>query len=618
MKVLLVEDDQDLAALVSATLSQHNCVVDIAPDGELGLGLVEQWDYDVIVLDVGLPKLDGIAVCRRLRQRGCGTPILMLTAQASTEDIVTGLDAGADDYVTKPFDPQQVLARLRALQRRQGNAVSDNALTWGNLVFDTVLTHVTYGGQELNLSPKEYALLELFLRHPKRIFSRADVIDRLWTIDATPSDATVTNLVKDLRRKLKAHGVPYDPVETIHGLGYRLKAPPNGAAEPTLKPGLPRPELPLADAPPTTGAEPPTLDTIAQRFQARLQGRMADLYAVEAALQQDQLTAELQAQARATAHKLTGSLGTFGYGQGSDLMRSIEHLLMAPFPLGPKQQQRFLDLLTTVKGVLKKPPGFNAVAALEHGQQQILIIDADRVFTRDLETLAADLPFTVTVASDHATAHHRLAENPPDVVLLNLGATAPQAETLAFLADLNTDFPDLPVLVLADQDTLGNRAAITAYGVQRFIPKPIQPMELLALVTQVLAETRPNTATVMIVDDDPMTLKYLSGVLLDQGIQTTCLLHPSQFWELAKVMKPALLLLDLEMPDYSGIELCKTVRQDVHYRDLPILMITAHTDAASTQSALAAGADDVLPKPITEILLLTRINHYLSRRPIAR
>ena len=98
MKILLVEDDQDLAALLAATVSKHNGVVDIAPDGEMGLAMVEQWDYDVIVLDVGLPRLDGLAVCRQLRQRGCETPILMLTAQASTEDIVTGLDVGADDY----------------------------------------------------------------------------------------------------------------------------------------------------------------------------------------------------------------------------------------------------------------------------------------------------------------------------------------------------------------------------------------------------------------------------------------------------------------------------------------------------------------------------------------
>ena len=541
----------------------------------------------------------------------------MLTAQASTEDIVTGLDAGADDYLTKPFDPQQVLARLRALQRRQGKPTSDQALTWGNLVFDTVLTHVTYGGQELHLSPKEYALLELFLRHPKRIFSRGDVIDRLWSIDAAPSDATVTNLVKDLRRKLKAYGVPYDPLETVHGLGYRLKSPPDEADEPSLNQDLQLPEPPHAGSPSMTGAEIPSLETIAQQFQARLQEKMADLYAVETAIQRDQLTADLQEQARAKAHKLTGSLGTFGYGQGSDLMRSIEHLLLAPFPLSPDQQHRFLDLLTTVKQVLAAPPGFDAASAPGQEDQHILMVDADAAFTRDLATVAADLPLTLAIAPDHATAHHRLAENPPDVLLLNLGTTASQAETLTFLQDLHQDFPDLPVLVLAEQDNLENRVAITAYAVQRYITKPIQPMELLALVTQVLAETQPDPATAMIVDDDPMVLKYLSGVLLAQGIQTTCLLHPSQFWQLARVVKPALLLLDLEMPDYSGIELCKTVRQDAHYRDLPILVITAHTDADSTQRVLAAGADEVLPKPISETMLLTRIHPYLSRRRLS-
>ena len=634
MKVLIVEDDSDLAALLSATLSKHNCVVDIATDGEMGLAMVEEWDYDIIVLDVMLPKRDGIAVCRQLRRQGCATPILMLTAQSSTEDIVTGLDAGADDYVTKPFEPQQVLARLRALQRRQTPTVATNALTWGELVFDTGLRQVTYGQQEIAFSPKEYALLDLLLRNPKRNFSRSSIIDKLWTIDEAPSEATVTNLVKDLRRKLKQGGFPDDPIETLHGLGYRLKELPGKPSKLTQEtapadPDLPQPiasatlaQPPLPDkTPPPLPTldqdEPhPTLEQVAERFQGSLGDRLAVLDMAQTALSQGQLTADLQTQARSTAHRLTGSLGTFGYRQGSNTVRAIEHLLSEPFPLQPEHAQRIASLLTTLRQQLQQPPSFEPASSTMAGMQHVLMVDADEGFTRGLAIAATNLSFSLAIAPDLATAHYRLAEHLPNALVINLGATVSQAETLAFLADLGSDFPSLPVLVLADHDTLEARTAVIPYQVQRFVTKPIPPMELLAIVTQVLAEAQPHTDTALIVDDDPMTLKTLSGLLLAHGIQTTCLLHPANFWQVLQAVKPALLLLDLEMPDCDGIKLCKTIRQDAIYRDLPILVITVHNDAESIQQAFVAGADEVFTKPVPENMLLTRIHQYLNRRRI--
>ncbi len=243
-------------------------------------------------------------------------------------------------------------------------------------------------------------------------------------------------------------------------------------------------------------------------------------------------------------------------------------------------------------------------------------MDGDEGFTQDLAAVAHDLAFEVQIAPDLATAHHRLANQIPDAIVVNLGVTAPRSATLTFLEDLTTDFPDLPVLVLADRDSLSERTAITPYRVQRFIAKPIQAMALLAIVSQVLAETQPHTATAIIVDDDPMILKTISGLLLARGVQTTCLLDPSNFWPLVKAINPALLLLDLDMPGCNGLELCKTIRQDAQYRDLPILMTTVHTDRDLIQQAFAAGADEVLSQPIPEAMLLTRITQYLTRRRV--
>jgi DNA-binding response OmpR family regulator len=200
------------------------------------------------------------------------------------------------------------------------------------------------------------------------------------------------------------------------------------------------------------------------------------------------------------------------------------------------------------------------------------------------------------------------------MLLLNLGKTAAHSNTLQFLAEITADFPQLPVIVLADQDGIENRAAVAPYGIRHFVVKPIAVTELLALVTQMLATTGTTTATALVVDDDPLFLKTLSTLLLPQGIQTSCLVDPSQFWQVLKTLNPTLLLLDLEMPNYNGFELCQTVRQDIKYRDLPILVITAHTDSVSLQQAITAGANDVLPKPVSEDVLLARISHLLARR----
>lgn len=173
-----------------------------------------------------IPKLDGLSVCRKLRYQGCQTPILMLTAKNSDEDVVTGLDAGADDYVTKPCVPSHLIARIRALSRRQRCLTTAAILTWGALCLDPNQLQVTYRQQVLILSPKEYSLLELFLRDPQRIFSRSSIIDHLWSIDDSPTDAAVTNLIKDLRHKLRAVGMREELIETVYRLGYRLKAAP--------------------------------------------------------------------------------------------------------------------------------------------------------------------------------------------------------------------------------------------------------------------------------------------------------------------------------------------------------------------------------------------------------
>ena len=222
MRILLVEDDERIAQALAETLIDRNYIVDIATDGEAGWDFVQAFAYDLILLDVMLPKLDGIGLCHRLRRASYQMPVLMLTARDTSNDKVMGLDAGADDYVVKPFDLPELAARIRALLRR-GNSSTPPILEWENLCLDPSTCHVTYAGQALHLTPKEYGLLELFLRNTSRILSRSSILEHLWSYDDPPGEETIKVHLKDLRKKLKAAGAPADLIQTIYGLGYRLK-----------------------------------------------------------------------------------------------------------------------------------------------------------------------------------------------------------------------------------------------------------------------------------------------------------------------------------------------------------------------------------------------------------
>ena len=222
MKLLLVEDDWEISELLAEALTDQHYTVDIASDGQAGWDFVKAFDYDLILLDWMLPKLDGISLCRQLRAQDYQMPILMLTAKDSSTAQVQGLDAGADDYVVKPYRLDELLARIRALLRR-GNSNLPPILKWDDLLLDPNTCKVSYNDKTLKITPKEYRLLELFLRNGNRVLSRSAILENLWSFDEPPDEDAVKAHIKRLRQKLKRAGAPNDFIETVYGLGYRLK-----------------------------------------------------------------------------------------------------------------------------------------------------------------------------------------------------------------------------------------------------------------------------------------------------------------------------------------------------------------------------------------------------------
>jgi two-component system OmpR family response regulator len=226
VRVLVVEDEARMATLLARGLREEGYAVDVAGDGTNGLWLATENDYDAVVLDIMLPDLDGFEVCRRARAAGRWAPVLLLTARDAVEDRVRGLDAGADDYLTKPFSFAELAARVRALVRR-GTGVRPATLEVGDLRLDPATHKAWRGKTEVALSPKEMALLELLMRHPDEVVTRTQILDHVWDFAYDGLSNVVDQYIAYLRKKVDR---PFgrDDIETVRGVGYRLRGSSSG------------------------------------------------------------------------------------------------------------------------------------------------------------------------------------------------------------------------------------------------------------------------------------------------------------------------------------------------------------------------------------------------------
>ncbi|ABA22038.1 response regulator receiver modulated diguanylate cyclase [Trichormus variabilis ATCC 29413] len=513
MRILLVEDDELIGELLVKSLTSQHYTVDFAKDGEEGWNFAELYTYDLILLDLILPKLDGISFCRQLRASGNQTPVLLLTSQDTSITKVAGLDAGADDYVAKPFDFQELLARIRALLRRGGSALPP-LLEWNNLRLDPSTCEVACDGKLLHLTPKEYGLLELFLRNSHRIFSCSALIDQLWSFEEPPTEDTVRSHIKGLRQKLKAAGVVEDPIDTVYGIGYRLKPVQSGREE----------ELNLekvADA-----IANPVENEVRQVWKdvvEKIEARVAVIEQASHKLLQNKVSEEILSKAKVEAHKLAGSLGMFGSDEGSQIAQEIESLL---------------DNGKKLKASGRKHLG-QVVEALH----------------QELENLKSGY------------------KTEPSVV------------------DAKAD--DRPLVLVIDKD-------------QELV------RESRSQSSEAIAPGQLTQARVMIVDDDPQILTALQTLLSAWGIKVYTLAHSQGFLEAMALAEPELLILKMEMPSTSGIELCQIARQEPQWAGLPILFLTNRHDTLTRQQIFIAGADDYISKPIVEPELIGRILNRLE------
>jgi DNA-binding response OmpR family regulator len=222
-KILIIEDDAALSAMIERTLKHERHTVEQASNGRDGLDKLQFYEYDLVILDIGLPEINGVDLCKRFRDRGGQTPIIMLTAKKEMKEKKVGFDVGADDYLTKPFEMDELVVRVRALLRRS-RQTSGDVLRAGDIVLDRTGGRVTKNGTEIHLLPKEFALLAFLMRYPDQIFSPEVLVNRVWESEAETSPSTIRIYITRIRSKIDTPGTP-SLIATVHGMGYRFEMP---------------------------------------------------------------------------------------------------------------------------------------------------------------------------------------------------------------------------------------------------------------------------------------------------------------------------------------------------------------------------------------------------------
>jgi DNA-binding response OmpR family regulator/HPt (histidine-containing phosphotransfer) domain-containing protein len=579
MRILVVEDDPTISMLIEAILEQNNYAIDFATDGQLGLDLSAAYEYDAILLDLTLPKKDGITVCQQIRATGSSVPILLLTALDSPADRARGLDAGADDYLGKPFDADELLARIRALLRRS-HQQSTPILSWGNLQLDPASTTVTYDDKPVSVTAKEYALLELFLRNHKRVFSCDAILDHLWSYGETPSEEAIRTHIKGLRHKLKAAGAAADAIETVYGIGYRLKP-------------LNTPEANVIT------------DTWAQ-FKDQILDRVSELERLAIEIAKGNLQPDSLGQGLSIAHSLSGSLGMFGFSLSSELARQIERLLTGNPNPTLEQGQWLSSSVAALKQELNhpiSPPDFyysDTDLAID-----ILLISGTNELNRTVETIASDRHWQFRKIDTISGAKSLLQFERVRCILLAPDLASHTSEVLQLLLDIGKHIPTIPVIFPTDLPILD--PAIARLG--NCLKSSTNPTDIVVTVQREIERAEAAQTHILIVDDDLKILAILRALLMPWGFRVSTLADPQQFWDTFNVARPDLLILDIEMPELSGLDLCKSIRAQTDRSQLPIIFLTAHTEPNLIRDVFAIGADDFATKPVVGAEIVARITN---------
>lgn len=648
MKILIVEDDELVLTILRKYLPPQHYILDAVTDGEMGWSYGSSFEYDLIILDILLPSVDGISLCRRFRSEGFLTPILLLTSQNTLSAKVQGLDAGADDFVVKPFEQAELCARIRALLRRS-NTNPLPILTWGELLLNLNTYEVSYCGQPLSLTAIEYDLLELLLRDSQHVFSSDEIIDRLWSSEEYPSEATVRSHIRRIRQKLAKLGAPKDFLATLHGRGYFLKTPSTEESKFPIS-NLTKLENRFSSTKDSMPELPATLqyqashnlfspsqihqqyiNLLNEQWKTKKEQCLEQLHVLSQhvfEMNESSLSSKSKKSAHMIAHKLAGTLGFFGLINSMNSSLQLEELLDKTESFNHShisQMQKLLaciydqvnetktiqlrqDIITLLVVVISESEINKSL--FEAASKQGVIIKV--VLFSDLNKSRLSLVSELNIPKRHLKSilwklPSSLEHNSCD--LSDVGIN----QFIRLYKLIQNKFPDIPITVMGDRSKVFEKTNILAKGIELFLDDQTSSESVIKNIIMLLGCLNiPNK--VMILDDDHDLLQTLSAFLKPQGFNVTTLADTHQFWTVLHAAKPDALVLDINMPQINGFEICKLVRSDPSWQNLPILFLSVLTDSASQKKAFQVGADDYLHKPIMGLELVSRIQNRLKRR----
>ncbi|MDW8115073.1 MAG: response regulator [Geminocystis sp.] len=612
MRILLVEDDIRLSKIIRDCLLPEAEVVDVLEEGGSVLDTVKKKDYDVVILDVLLPEKNGIDVCRELRRNEIEVGILLITALNNKKDKIKAFEAGADDYLLKPFDFQELILRVKALVRRNKKSKPQGEiLTYGKLKLDPATRTVKFGEEELTLTRTEYHILKLFLEHPLQILEQDKIINELWEIDATPTATTLRSHIKSLRKKLQQAGLDRDFIQTVYGVGYRLKPSPPEEKQDNNTNDNSQQKLGLA---------------IQQLWLQHQQDVIQDCQTLSLYIQGKHPHLSHQEAIRIT-HNLVGFLGSLGFTEASEICRQIENILKAnQETITPQASRQILQLLTQLQATLFPTQDITAETTITSFPQspsptskpqtyEILVVDENQKIANQLILFVEDPNVNFRFAHTPETAIDYVTRENFHVVILETFWQKVEGDVKAIndsiLSTLARKQNTTPVVVYTQDDSIENRLYCSAYPISAFLSKENPIPTLWQQVENCLEKNKAveKKHKILLIDDDKRFVDVLSYKLKTSGLplEVDAMVDSEGFLDKIRKIKPDLMIVDVQMPKLSGLDICRIVKKDPMLSRIPFIFLTGNLTPSLVSQLIKAGGDDFISKSKMDVELYPRI-----------
>lgn len=636
MKILLAEDDERLGKLIQDYLLPESELIDVVNTGfEIGEKLKKE-SYDILILDVMLPKKNGIDICRDLRREGINIAILFITALSNQNDKIKAFESGADDYLIKPFDFEELLLRVKALLRRdRDNKIKSSELSWNNLVLMPEKKQVFYKNNSIHLTPTEFKILEIFLTTPNKVFSPESIIDRLWDIETTPTNNTLRTHIKSLRKKLEEKGAEKDFIQTVYGVGYRLKSieDKSSAKTESLKDET-EDNLSLN----SEKYQQNKIDNNEEEFNNLIKTMWLDnqksifddCNKLSDYIEGKNQELNLEQVIRIT-HNFAGFLGSIGFDTAGKISREIENLLKNNRDnlANPEIKSTILKLSNDLKNNLF-PEGKITTAENEsfptknvsfQEDVKILVMDEDIKLSNNL-ILFMDNPqvkFDFVYAIESGIKY--LQEREYNLVILETEwKNSFRDELVKIFDELKTQEDKIKTIIYTKNDSVENRLYCSKYPISTFLNKNNSLEILWENIQNILANNHHISDNhyiynILIIDDDVRFTEVLKQKLIANKLPVNIhtISDSETFLDEINKIKPKLIILDLQMPKLNGLDICKIIKKDPFLQSIPIIFLTGNLAPDIINQFVEAGADDFISKAIIDLELYPRIMTHLKR-----